>query len=367
MNIISFRIIFIGLFFIFAPFNQNPAFSGEAEKSPGVPVKLAADYVHAVIEAGRRVYSENVVDRLDKTSSLKATENWEDEDTLLLPAQFLAHSSKLSNKRGVGMRYRLKSLWAINKNNSPISEEEKVGLQEVVKNPKKPFTWLVQKNGRWYFESIYPDIAVADTCVSCHNSHPQSPKTDFKLGDVMGAIIIDFPLGRTTTGKSTENLFLTPEVVGDYVHSVLESDRAVYSKNIVDRLENKNIIQAKEKWLDENALMLPAQFLLYTARLIHKSRLGLDFHLISLWAINSQNEPENEFERIGLETIDIHPIRPFAAYPIVGKKRFYQSVYPDFATTTGCVDCHNSHSKSPKRDFQLGDVMGGIVVTFPLN
>ncbi len=183
----------------------------------------------------------------------------------------------------------------------------------------------------------------------------------------MGAIIIDFPLGRSITGKFIENLFLTPEVVGDYVHSVLESDRAVYSKIIVDRLEKKNVIQAKENWRAENALMLPAQFLLNTAKLIHKSRLGLDYRLISLWAVNSRNNPANDFERVGLETIDIHPIRPYAAYPIVGRNRFYQSIYPDFATTQGCVDCHNSHTNSPKRDFRLGDVMGGIVVTFPLN
>ncbi len=31
-----------------------------------------------------------------------------------------------------------------------------------------------------------------------------------------------------------------------------------------------------------------------------------------------------------------------------------------------CVECHNTHPDSPKRDFKLGDVMGGVVVTLPL-
>jgi hypothetical protein len=29
------------------------------------------------------------------------------------------------------------------------------------------------------------------------------------------------------------------------------------------------------------------------------------------------------------------------------------------------VDCHNQHMNSPKKDYKLGDVMGGIVITIP--
>ncbi|MDE3049644.1 MAG: DUF3365 domain-containing protein, partial [Nitrospirota bacterium] len=39
-----------------------------------------------------------------------------------------------------------------------------------------------------------PDRAVAQTCVTCHNEHPNSPRRDFKVGDVMGGIIITIPI-----------------------------------------------------------------------------------------------------------------------------------------------------------------------------
>ena len=39
-----------------------------------------------------------------------------------------------------------------------------------------------------------PDVAVAPVCVSCHNEHPDSPKTDFELGDVMGGVVIRIPM-----------------------------------------------------------------------------------------------------------------------------------------------------------------------------
>ena len=39
----------------------------------------------------------------------------------------------------------------------------------------------------------------------------------------------------------------------------------------------------------------------------------------------------------------------------------------DRMTSQGCVDCHNTHLLSPRRDFKLNDVMGGVVITIPLD
>ena len=232
----------IALLFLFI---SSPAQS--LEQAEGIPASLAADFIHAVIETGRTTYSKKVVEHLTRQDAITASENWEQENALLLPAQFLSMSSKISNSRRVGMKYRLMSLWPINKHNSPRSQNEKLGLEEVVKNPNKPFTWLVPREGRWYFEAIYPDIAVSKTCPNCHNNHPNSPKTDFEKGSVMGGIIIDLPLGRRTEKNVDEKFLLAPEVVADYVHSVQDSDRTVYAQHVVNRLEEQGILRSKEK------------------------------------------------------------------------------------------------------------------------
>jgi hypothetical protein len=337
-----------------------------ALKRTGVPARWAADYVHAVVNAGRSAYSRYIVERLGKKISLHATENWASENTLPLPAQFLALSSELSNSRGIGMRYRLMSLWPINPSNKPKTENEETGLQTVARGQKEPVTWVVKQQGIWYFQAVYPDVAVVESCVSCHNNHPQSPKKDFKVGDVMGGIIIHLPLGRSAKEIPAEGISLAPEVVADYVHTVLESDRTVYAKHVVNRLENKNIIHPTENWQKENTLLLPAQFLMSSADLINRKKLKLNFGLISLWPINSRNGPTNEFERLGLETVDIHPIRPYIEVKKMGRRDYFQAIYPDFAVTDACVTCHNAHPKSPRKDFKLDDVMGGIRVTFPV-
>ena len=51
---------------------------------------------------------------------------------------------------------------------------------------------------------------------------------------------------------------------------------------------------------------------------------------------------------------------------VSGRKRYFQAIYADRAISKACVSCHNAHLRSPKRDFKLNDVMGGIVITLPL-
>ena len=182
----------------------------------------------------------------------------------------------------------------------------------------------------------------------------------------MGGIIIDLPLGRRTEKNVDSKLLVAPEVVADYVHSVLDSDRTVYARHIVNRLEERGILHSKEKWENEKALMLPAQFLLNSAEAIENKRLGLHFRLISLYPINPQNRPANEFEQNGLESVEVHPIRPYIQITKVGQEKYFQAIYPDIAVTRGCVNCHNGHPRSPKKDFALDDMMGGILVSFPI-
>lgn len=344
----------------------NPVFAESPNRPSGLSPRTAADYIHAVIDANRRIYAHDIVARLSKKGLLKSTENWEKENTLLLPAQFLLKSAEISNERGIGMRYYLTSLWPINKNNLPKSKSEKAGLQAVASNPKAPFSWIVQEGRRWFYQTVYPDIATSESCVSCHNNHPDSPRKDFKVGDVMGGILINLPLGRQEKHPELGKHQFPPEIIADYIHSILESDREVYSKYIVDRLKNQNIIQPSKDWWKDNSLPLPAQFLLNASQVVEQRKSGVYFRLISLWPINPKNGPANEFEHTGLETVAVHPIRPYIGISKIGRKSYFQAVYPDFAVTQGCINCHNADPKSSKKDFQLNDVMGGIVVTLDL-
>ena len=163
--------------------------------SVSLPIDVVADYIHAVIEADRDLYTKHVVERMQAKGVVVASENWEEKNTLPLPAQFLMESGRHVGKKGLGMQYRLISLWPINKRNIPANPLQSIGLGTILTQPNRPFTGITKVGNTRYFEAVYPDLAVAQACIGCHNAHPDSPKRDFKLNDVMGAIVISIQLG----------------------------------------------------------------------------------------------------------------------------------------------------------------------------
>jgi len=99
-------------------------------------------------------------------------------------------------EKGSGIRFRLISLWPIYERNAPASAFEEKGLHSVAKQPNRPYTGVVKSGKSRYFQAIYADKAIAKACVTCHNTHPLSPRRDFKLNEVMGGIVITIPLDK---------------------------------------------------------------------------------------------------------------------------------------------------------------------------
>ena len=132
-----------------------PSSATTEETSVSLPVEMVADYVHAVIEADREVYTRHVVERLQAKGVVVASENWEEKNTLPLPAQFLMESGRIMAKKGIGIQYRLISLWPINKRNLASSDFEKLGLGTITTRPTKPYTGFVKEGGARYFQAAY--------------------------------------------------------------------------------------------------------------------------------------------------------------------------------------------------------------------
>jgi hypothetical protein len=168
--------------------------AGHAADVPGVPPEKVADFIHAVIESHRAFYTVHVVERLEEQGGIKVDGEWRThKKTLPLPQQFVTESSNMFLKF-TGLRYRLISLWPINPKNSPHDQADKSSLQAVIERPEQPVTRTIKIDNQTYFHAIYADMAVSQACVACHNTHPNSPKKDFQIGEVMGGLVIEFPL-----------------------------------------------------------------------------------------------------------------------------------------------------------------------------
>jgi len=159
---------------------------------------------------------------------------------------------------------------------------------------------------------------------------------------------------------------IPPDKVAEHIHAIIQASRTVYATHVVDKMQARGIVEAAEYWKQEDALPLPAQFLIETGRLAAEEGTGLKIRLVSLWPIYVWNAPSTDFERKGLETVSKDPEKPFTGLTRVGRDRYFQAIYADIAISQSCVDCHNSHVNSPRRDWKLNDVMGGIVITVPV-
>ena len=159
----------------------------------GLPIRVVADYLHAVLQADRTFYTQHVVERMEAMLIVNATENWREDRTLPLPAQFFKESSRGLQVSGKPFRYRLVSLWPINQENAPESEKEREVLERVMTYGEVS-EQEIELDKRKYFQAVFPDRAVSRACVNCHNAHEQSPKRDFKLNDIMGGLEILIPL-----------------------------------------------------------------------------------------------------------------------------------------------------------------------------
>jgi len=167
---------------------------------PLISPKSMADALHMVMDSDRAVYTRRIVNRLAaKEKVITASEHFEDEKALVLPAQMFRFGAEMVAERAdanpeVNFSYSLQSLWPINAQNAPKTEAEKTGLQFVADNKGENYYTTEELGGTNYFTAVYADTAVSPVCASCHNDHIDTPRSDFKIGDVMGGVVIRIPI-----------------------------------------------------------------------------------------------------------------------------------------------------------------------------
>ncbi|WP_455196391.1 Tll0287-like domain-containing protein [Kaarinaea lacus] len=167
--------------------------------------------------------------------------------------------------------------------------------------------------------------------------------------------------------SSTASTGISPQVMADSLHAVMAADRTVYTKKVVNRLVKEDkVIKASEHWQDEKALPLPAQMFRFGAEMVAEKGAPFSYSLLSLWPINKQNAPKTDAEKEGLQYISDNPGQNFYKEEELGGVKYFTAVYPDPAVAPACVDCHNDHKDTPKSDFKIGDIMGGVVIRIPL-
>jgi HAMP domain-containing protein len=158
--------------------------------------RLVAEAIQRQVTADRRYYTLRVVPVANQVH-LEVTNHYREPGRLAipLPTTFVREVSDDLSSTATGTEYKLAmlSLFPVNPRKGPRNEIErelmKVNFKEV-----KPQDYKVNADQGAFYTLYVPDIANAQSCVSCHNALPESPKRNYVLGDVMGSLAITIPM-----------------------------------------------------------------------------------------------------------------------------------------------------------------------------
>ena len=150
----------------------------------------------------RVFYSEEIVTRA-KESGLKVNYDYEGRrDTLPLPATLVKTLGEKIAQTHPGSQLRLYSRYPFpHRKNEKYDDFEQQALSSLEKLPQQPFYRIENLNGQLALRYAIADL-MKKSCVDCHNSHPESPKRDWKIGDVRGVVEIVLPLEKTESQLS---------------------------------------------------------------------------------------------------------------------------------------------------------------------
>jgi hypothetical protein len=189
-----------------------------------------------------------------------------------------------------------------------------------------------------------------------------------RVGPTLGLVLLVLALPlHGCDGGSAASGSVSPQTMTDALYAVMSADREVYAQHVVDRLQDKEkVMKASQHFVDDKSLPLPTQMFRMGAEIAEKSNASFTYSLLSPWPINKQNGPKTELEKMGLRTVT-ETDKNFYTEEILGGKRYFAAFYPDKVVTPACATCHNTHQDSPRRDFKVGDVIGGVVIRVPLD
>jgi adenylate cyclase len=209
-----------------------------------IPVEKMFRIIAAENDAARGMYTKDIVAAGSKVG-LKFTERWRETDEVAgpLPALFLREAATSIQKSNIPLGLFLGSDYPIAQSNKfESTQAERFKALRVSSKPE--FFYAADLKLQ---TAMFPDLAIAPGCVTCHNEHPKSPKVDWKLNDIMGATTWSYP-------KDKISLDELMQVVAAYRGGVV----AAYDAYLAKAAKFANPPEVGERW-PKDGYFLPSR------------------------------------------------------------------------------------------------------------
>jgi diguanylate cyclase (GGDEF)-like protein/PAS domain S-box-containing protein len=157
----------------------------------------------------RTLYTAEVVAKVRK-HGLEVTHDFASrDDAIPLPATLSMILGEEIGKQAAGAKSSLYSPYPfrIRNRDLPLAEFNSEAWDFLSANPQEHYFRFEQQGNNSILRYATADV-MRPQCIACHNSHPDSPKTNWKVGDVRGVLVISLPLN-TITAQTRADLKTT--------------------------------------------------------------------------------------------------------------------------------------------------------------
>jgi adenylate cyclase len=148
-----------------------------------------ANDMNSIMSSVRVYYARNVVDRVLSApgTTTQVVHNYEDiPGAIPIPATLSLELGKVISERQHNITYRFVSDFPFaNRAPHALDAFETDALRRLRDNPHQTISEASNSLFTDRVRLIAP-VIMEQACVSCHNAHPESPKRDWKVGDVRG-------------------------------------------------------------------------------------------------------------------------------------------------------------------------------------
>src|SRR5271163_4379424 len=159
-----------------------------------------ASDLNSVISSVPSYYATNVVGRILAAPGVatKVVHNYQDiPGAIPIPATLSLELGRVISEQQHNIAYRFVSDYPFaNRAPHPLDQFEADSLRRLRENPNQV---LSSDSSSLFVDRVrlVAPVIMAAACVACHNAHPESPKRDWKVGDVRGLqeVSIAQPIG----------------------------------------------------------------------------------------------------------------------------------------------------------------------------
>jgi len=162
----------------------------------------------------RSYYTENVVGRV-KPAGIKASYDYtRQENAIPLPATLIHELSERFQAAKVDVQMKLYSEHPFpNRKERQLDDFGREALAHLKSHPDETFVRVEPVAGRESVRVAVADRMAAQSCVTCHNTLPESPKKDWQLGDVRGVLEVTTPIDKPLA-RSAEAAWNATLIIG---------------------------------------------------------------------------------------------------------------------------------------------------------